>query len=99
MNCSDMSDPPMAASSKASVATCHYIKIFNVCLSRKEFDPEPKVAASLGHWRLEATARMPLCTLGKALTTGKTTSEINVTDMNEIRVDTYFSWGPESVAA
>ena len=38
-------------------------------------------------------------TLGKTLTTCKTTSEFNVTDMNEIRVDTYFSWGPDSEAA
>ena len=42
---------------------------------------------------------MPLCTLGKALTTGKTSSEFNVTDMNKIQVDTYFSWGPDSEAA
>ena len=61
--------------------------------------PEPEAAASLGHWWLEATARMPLCTHGKKLTTGKTMSEINVTDMNEIRVDTYFSWGPDIEAA
>ena len=33
---------------------------------------------------------MPLCTLGKALTTGKATSEFNVLGENEIRVDTYF---------
>ena len=39
---------------------------------------------------MEATARMPLCTLGKALAMGKTTSEFNVPDTNEIRVDTYF---------
>ena len=40
---------------------------------------------TLGHWRLEATASLPLCTLGK------TTSEFNVLDKNEIRVDTYLS--------
>ena len=38
---------------------------------------EPRAAASLGHRRLEAMARMPLCTLAKALTKGKTTSEFN----------------------
>ena len=58
-----------------------------------------KPAASLGHWRLEATERMPLCTLGKALTTGKDTSEFNVLDKNEIRVDTYLSERPDGKAA
>ena len=66
---------------------------------RKSLDLEPKAAASLRHWRLEATERMPLCMLAKVLATGKTTSKFNVTDMNEIRVDTYFSWGPDSEAA
>ena len=37
---------------------------------------------------LNVMTRMPLCTLAKALATGKTTSEFNVLDMNEIRVDT-----------
>ena len=66
---------------------------------RKSLDLEPKPAASLGHWRLEATEMMPLCTLGKALATGKTTSEFNVLDKNKIRVDTYFSLSPDSEAA
>ena len=57
---------------------------------RKSLDLEPKAAASSGHWRLEATERTPLCTLAKALATGKTTSEFNVLDKNEIRVCTYF---------
>ena len=38
---------------------------------------------------MEATERTPLCTLAKALATGKTASEFNVLDKNEIRVDTY----------
>ena len=93
MYSTDMSYPPMAATSKASEvasnpaakgeklrnffpfaagsqatseATCndnHYIKISLVSLSvRNRGSPE----ASLGHWRLEATERMPLCTLAKA---------------------------------
>ena len=33
---------------------------------------------------------LPLCTLGKALTTRKATSKFNVLDKNEILVDTYF---------
>ena len=37
--------------------------------------------------------------LAKTLATGKTTSEFNVLDKNEIRVDTYFSWGPDSEGA
>ena len=63
---------------------------------RKSLDLQPKTAASLGHWRLEATARMLLCTLGKALATGKATSEFNVLDKDEIRVDTYFSLSPDT---
>ena len=59
----------------------------------------PRAAASLGHWRLEATERIPLCTLAKALAMGKTTSEFNMLDKNEIRVDTYFSLSPDSEAA
>ena len=72
-----------------------YSEIFVVCLTvtgghRNLLNLEPKAAASLGHWRLEATARMPLYTLAKALATGKTTSEFNLLDKNEIRVCTYF---------
>ena len=48
---------------------------------------------------MEATARMPLCTLAKVLATGKTTSDFNVLDKNKIRVDTYFSRSPDSEAA
>ena len=48
---------------------------------------------------MEATAKIPLCTLGKALTTSQAMSEFNVTDMNEIRVDTYFSRCPDNEAA
>ena len=66
---------------------------------RKSLDLEPKAADSLGHWQLEATERMPLCTLAKALATVKVTSEFNVLDKNEIRVDTYFSLSPDSEAA
>ena len=33
---------------------------------RSLLDLESKAAASLGHWQLEATERMPLCTLDKA---------------------------------
>ena len=40
-----------------------------------------------------------LCTLGKALTTGKATSAFNVLDKKEIRVDTYLSERPDGVAA
>ena len=40
---------------------------------------------------MEATERMPLCTLAKALATGKTTNEINVLEKDEIRVDTYLT--------
>ena len=43
--------------------------------------------------------RMPLCTLGKALTTGEAMSEFNVPDKNEIRVDTYLSECPDGEAA
>ena len=50
----------------------------------KSLDLEPKAAASLRRWRLEATETMPLCTLAKALARGKTTSEFNVLDKNEI---------------
>ena len=75
----------------------------SVCLCTgghgKSLDLEPKVAASLGHWQLEATERMPLRTLAMALATGKTTSEFNVLDKNEIRVDTYFSLSPDREAA
>ena len=51
--------------------------LLSACLSgvhRKLLDPEPRAAASLGHWwlHLEATERMPLCTLAKALATGWT---------------------------
>ena len=67
--------------------------------SRKLLDLDPKAAASLGHWRLEATERTPLCTLAKALATGKTTREFNMLDKNEVRVDTYFSLSPDSEAA
>ena len=70
---------------------------------RKSLDPEPKPAASLGHWRLEATERMPLCTLAKAVATGKTTSKttskFNMVDKNEKQVDTYFSECPDGEAA
>ena len=66
---------------------------------RKSLDLKSKAVACLGHWRLEATARMPLCTLAKALAMGKTTSEFNVPDKNEIRMDTYFWRGPDSEAA
>ena len=48
---------------------------------------------------MEATARMPLCTLAKALTTGKAMNEFNVLDKNEIRVDTYLSQSPDGEAA
>ena len=48
---------------------------------------------------MEATVRMRLCTLGKALATGKTTSEFNVPDTKEIRVDTYLSERPDGEAA
>ena len=48
---------------------------------------------------MEATERMALCTLAKALATGKATSEFKVLDKNEIRVDTYFSLSPDSEAA
>ena len=62
------------------------IKIFHVhpCTGghRKSLDPKPKPAASLGQWLLEATERMTLCTLPKALEMGKTTSEFNVLDKN-----------------
>ena len=58
-----------------------------------------RAAASLGHRRLEATGRMPLCTLAMALATGKTTSEFSVLDRNELRVDTYFSRSPDCEAA
>ena len=54
---------------------------------------------SLGHWRSEATGRMLLCTLGKALTMGKTMSELNVLDKKEIRVDTYLPEHPDGEAA
>ena len=57
---------------------------------RKSFDLKPKATASLGYWQLEATERMPLCTLAKAIAMDKTTSEFNVLDKNEIQVDTYF---------
>ena len=57
---------------------------------RKSLDLEPNAVSSLGHWRLEATERMPLCTLAKALAIGKTKSKFNVLDKNEIRVCTYF---------
>ena len=53
---------------------------------RKSLDSEPRAAASLGHWWLEATERMPVCTLVKALTRGKATSKFNVQDKDEIRV-------------
>ena len=43
--------------------------------------------------------RMPLCTLGKALARGKATSELNVLDKNEIRVETYLSERPDGEAA
>ena len=66
---------------------------------RKSLDPEPKPAASLGHWRLEAMERMPLGTLAKALAMGKTTSEFNLLDKNEIQVDTYLSELPDGKAA
>ena len=56
-----------------------------------------QLAWDTGSWR--PRRRMPLCTLGKTLTTGKTTSEFNIKDMNEIQVDIYFSWGPDSEAA
>ena len=46
--------------------------------------PRVKAAASLRHRRLEATERMPLCTLGKALTTGKAKNEFNLLDKNEM---------------
>ena len=79
----------------------HYIKIIvvrpSVCPQgghRKWPDPEPRAAASLGYGRLRARARLPLCTLGKVLTTGKATSKFNVMD-KELRVDTYFSRSPD----
>ena len=66
---------------------------------QKSVDLEPRAAASLGYWRLEATARMPLCMLGKTLAMGKATSEFNVLDKNEIQMDTYFSLSPDSEVA
>ena len=42
---------------------------------------------------------MPLCTLGKAQTTDKATSEFNLPYKNETQVDAYFPWGPDSEAA
>ena len=75
----------------------------SVCLctvgNRKSLDLEPNAAASLGHWRLEATERMPLCTLAKTLAMGKTMSEFNMLDKNEIRVDTYLSRSPDGEGA
>ena len=58
----------------------------------RSLDLEPKAAASLGHWLLETTERMPLCTAGKALhvVTCKNMSIFNVLDNNQIRVCTYF---------
>ena len=66
---------------------------------RMSLDPEPRAAASLGHRRLEATERMPLCMLTKALATGKATNEFNVLDKNEIQVDTYLSRSLDGEAA
>ena len=76
-----------------------YIKLFVVRpfvtgVNRKSLDPNPRAAASLGHWRL-----MPLCTLAKALATGKATSELNVLDKNEIRMDTFLSEHPDGEVA
>ena len=48
---------------------------------------------------MEAMERMPLCTLAKALATGKTTSDFNVLDKNEIRVDSYLYERPDGEAA
>ena len=48
---------------------------------------------------MEAMERMPLCPLAKALATGKTTSDFNVLDKNEIRVDTNLSRSPDGEAA
>ena len=66
---------------------------------RKSLHPKPKPAASLGYWRLEATERIPLCKLVKAQVTGKTTSEFNVLDKNEIQVYTNLSERPDGEAA
>ena len=76
------------------------LRFFVVCpfiteVYRKSLDLEPEAAASFGHWRLEATERMLLCTLAKALEMGKTMIEFNVLDKNEMRVDTYLSEGPD----
>ena len=73
----------------------------SVCLSvRREVtgssltsNQKLQLARDTGGWRT------PLCTLAKALATGKTTSEFNVLDKNEIRVDTYFSLSPDGEAA
>ena len=43
--------------------------------------------------------KMQLCTLARAVVTGKTTNKVNVLGKNEIRVDTYLSERPDGEAA
>ena len=58
-----------------------------------------KAAAWSGHSELQATRRMPLWTLGIALTTGKNTRLFGVLDQNKTRFSTYVSQRAESSLA